>query len=104
VLHVDEHHDMMDERQQPNIANFMVHTMHHWPECRVYWLVQEAIDSPSMWLSDDTWRLLRRRFNHGSKRPVQWPKPDVVTVCTSPGFICKELSSELMSIVSRYRT
>jgi len=103
ILHVDEHHDMMDERQQPNIANFMVHAMHHWPACRVHWIVQEAIDSPSMWLGDDTWRLLRRRFSHGSKRPVHWPKPDVVCVCTSPEFISRELAAELMPAVSRYQ-
>ena len=45
ILHVDEHHDMMDQRQQTNIGNFMFHAMRMWPECRVHWLVQQAIDS-----------------------------------------------------------
>ncbi|MFO7899930.1 MAG: UPF0489 family protein [Planctomycetota bacterium] len=27
ILHIDEHHDMMDERGQPNIANVMVRAM-----------------------------------------------------------------------------
>ena len=31
ILHVDEHHDMMDQRQQTNIANFMFHAMRMWP-------------------------------------------------------------------------
>ena len=32
ILHVDEHHDMMDQRQQSNIANFMFHAMCTWPK------------------------------------------------------------------------
>ena len=32
ILHVDEHHDMMDERKTPNIGNFMRHAMTEWPE------------------------------------------------------------------------
>ena len=31
ILHVDEHHDMMDQKKQSNIANFMYHAMQHWP-------------------------------------------------------------------------
>lgn len=27
ILHVDEHHDMMDEAARPNIANFVYHAM-----------------------------------------------------------------------------
>ncbi|MBT3807307.1 MAG: hypothetical protein HOG03_22350 [Desulfobacula sp.] len=27
ILHVDEHHDMMDQRKNANIANFMFHAM-----------------------------------------------------------------------------
>ena len=59
ILHVDEHHDMMDENATPNIANFLYHAMRMWPEVRVHWLVQRPIDSPSMWLSDESWRMLR---------------------------------------------
>ncbi|MEK6537334.1 MAG: hypothetical protein AABZ63_07600 [Actinomycetota bacterium] len=36
ILHVDEHHDMMGQRQQTNIANFMFHAMRmcpHSAEC-----------------------------------------------------------------------
>jgi hypothetical protein len=40
ILHVDEHHDMMDQRPQTNIANFMFHAMRIWSQCRVHWLVQ----------------------------------------------------------------
>ncbi len=46
---------MMDQRQQTNIGNFMFHAMRMWPECRVHWLVQQAIDSPAMWIEDDMW-------------------------------------------------
>ena len=61
ILHVDEHHDMMDEKTHVNIANLVYHAMRLWPECRVHWLVQEPVDSPAMWLSDETWGRLRRR-------------------------------------------
>jgi hypothetical protein len=30
ILHVDEHHDMMDQRLKTNIANFMFHAMRLW--------------------------------------------------------------------------
>jgi len=102
ILHVDEHHDMMDQRQQANIGNFMFHAMSLWPQCRVHWLVQEAIDSPGMWLEDDVWNSLRCRFSYGRNRPARWPKPDLVSVCTSPDFIAPNLATELMVVVSEF--
>ena len=103
ILHVDEHHDMMDQRQQTNIANFMFHAMRMWSECRVHWLVQYPIDSPAMWLKDETWDSLRHRFSHGPLRPARWPKPNVVSVCTSPGFVPPNLATELMDVVAAFR-
>jgi hypothetical protein len=102
ILHVDEHHDMMDQRQQTNIGNFMYHAMCLWHGCRVHWLVQEAIDTPSMWLEEETWDLLRRRFSHGPHRPARWPKPHLVSVCTSPDFVAPSLKAELMNVLSGF--
>ena len=102
ILHVDEHHDMLDQCQQANIGNFLVHAMKLWPECRVHWLVQEAIDSPAMWLDDDLWDLLRRRFTHGPRRPSGWPKPDLVCVCTSPEFVPPSLLEELTEVLREF--
>jgi len=102
ILHVDEHHDMMDQRQQTNIANFMYHAMRMWPQCRVHWLVQHPIDSPAMWLDEEAWDSLRRRFSHGPHRPARWPKPDIVSVCTSPDFVAPKLAAELMDVLSGF--
>jgi len=102
ILHVDEHHDMMDQRQQTNIANFMFHAMRMWPQCQVHWLVQHPIDSPAMWLEDETWRLLEGRFSYGPNRPFRWPKPDVVSICTSPDFVVPKLASELMEVLAEF--
>lgn len=95
ILHVDEHHDMMDEKHQPNIANVVYHAMHQWSACRVHWLVEEPIDSPSMWLDEETWRSLAPRFSVGPRRPRGWPKPDFVSVCTSPDFVSPDLRQRL---------
>ncbi len=102
ILHVDEHHDMMDQRQQTNIANFMFHAMRIWPQCRVHWLVQYPIDTPAMWLDDETWNSLRRRFSYGPNRPSRWPKPNVVSVCTSPDFVDPNLAAELIEVLSEF--
>ncbi len=102
ILHVDEHHDMMDQRQQANIANFMFHAMRLWPRCRVHWLVEHPIDSPSMWLDDEIWDSLRSRFSHGPHRPARWPKPDIVSVCTSPEFVDPSLAAELTGVLSGF--
>ncbi len=102
ILHVDEHHDMMDQRQQANIANFMFHAMRLWPRCRVHWLVEHPIDSPAMWLDDEILDSLRSRFSHGPHRPARWPKPDVVSVCTSPEFVDPSLAAELMGVLSGF--
>jgi hypothetical protein len=102
ILHVDEHHDMMDQQQQTNIANFMFHAMRIWPQCRVHWLVQHPIDSPSMWLDDETWYSFRARFSYGPNRPSRWPKPDFVSVCTSPDFVAPSLAMELMEVLSGF--
>jgi hypothetical protein len=101
ILHVDEHHDMMDEKNTPNIGNFVCHAMRIWPQVRVHWLVEQAIDSPAMWLSEDTWALLSRRFTWGSHRPRNWPKPQLVSVCTSPQFISVGLRRELLTIIEK---
>lgn len=101
ILHVDEHHDMLDQRSQANIGNFMTHAMSIWPRCRVHWLVQYPIDSPTMWLEDETWESFRRRFTYGPVCPARWPKPDLVSVCTSPGFVSPDVAEKLLKVLSR---
>ena len=101
ILHVDEHHDMMDEKSTPNIANFIFHAMQIWPQVRVHWLVEKAIDSPSMWLSDAAWKRLSRRFTWGAHRPLTWPKPQLVSVCTSPDFVPAKRRNELMMLIDK---
>jgi hypothetical protein len=101
ILHVDEHHDMMDEAPAPNISNFMYHAMRTWPEVRVHWLVEQAIDSPAIWLSDESWMLLSRRFTWGAHRPRKWPKPQLVSVCLSPQFVPVRLQNELMTLIDK---
>ena len=104
ILHADEHHDMMDETAKPNIANFIYHAMRIWPQVRVHWLVEQAIDSPSMWLSEETWMVLSERFTFGARRPRNWPKPDLVSVCTSPEFVSVTRRKELMTVVENSTT
>lgn len=95
VLHVDEHHDTMDEKRTPNVANFIYHAMRKWTNCHVHWLVEQPIDSPEMWLSENAWNTINQRFSIGAQRPQDWPKPDLVSVCTSPEFIDKTLRCRL---------
>ena len=99
ILHVDEHHDMMDEEPATNIANVMCQAMRTWPRCKVHWLVQTPIDSPAMWLTTATWRSLRRRFSRGPKIPPEWPRPDIVSVCTSPEFLPSDLTAGLLAVI-----
>jgi hypothetical protein len=100
ILHVDEHHDMMDENKTVNIANFLYHAMRSWPKCRVHWLVVEPIDSPRMWLSETGWRAVSRRFSVGREIPSGWPKPELVSVCTSPDFVEENLRRRLIQIAT----
>ena len=101
TLHVDEHHDMMDEQRRSNVANVMYQAMRAWPTCRVHWQVENPIDSPGMWLSDDTWAALRKRFSSSATRPRRWPKPDLVSICTSPDFVRPSLRDQLLDIAVR---
>ena len=87
ILHVDEHHDMMDQKRYVNIANVMYHAMIVWPACRIHWLVEESVDWPDMWLDEKIWRYLRPRFSHGKACPQRWPRPEIVSVCISPEFV-----------------
>ena len=102
ILHVDEHHDMMDERKNSNIANFMYHAMRTWQDCRVHWLVQQRIDSPSMWLSDDVWGSFKPRFSVSPHRPRGWPRPNLVSVCSSPDFLDKDLRQQLLNTTQKF--
>jgi hypothetical protein len=102
ILHVDEHHDMMDERRTPNIGNMMYHAMNRWPDCRVCWLAEYRIDHPGQWLEDETWRTLKPRFRMVTLRPPRWPKPDLVSVCTSPEFVHDSLLKQLTDTLAEY--
>jgi hypothetical protein len=99
ILHVDEHHDMLSETEPIQFGNFLYFAMQRWPECRVHWQVNGPIDFPSMWLSDESWDSVASRFTMGPRRRCGWPKPDIVTVCTSPGFIDKRLAAKLLGAV-----
>jgi len=101
ILHVDEHHDMMDEKTKPNIANFIVHAIRDWPNVRVHWLVEQAIDSPEMWLSEGTWYKLSKRFTSSSRRHPKWPKPDLVSACSSPEFVSDSLRKDLLKAIGK---
>lgn len=99
ILHVDEHHDMMDQRQQTNIANFMFHAMRMWPsaEC-IGWCSIPSTRPPCGWKTKRG-----TRCDAGSvKDPAGWPKPDVVSVCTSPDFVAPNLAAELMDVLSGF--
>ena len=100
ILHVDEHHDMMDEQAVPNIANVMVHALRKWPQCRVHWLVEKPIDTPEMWLSSSLWEQLAQRFSMGPHKPRGWPRPDLVSVCTSPAFVTKSVREHLLGRIT----
>ena len=102
LLHVDEHHDMMDEKSKPNIANFIYHAMKTWPDVHVHWLVDTPIDSPAMWLSNEAWKSVSNRFTSSSYRPRKWPKPQMVSVCTSPEFVESKLLADLIDIIRNW--
>lgn len=102
ILHVDEHHDMMDEKSNTNIANFMYHAMRTWENCRVHWMVNSPIDSPEMWLDDAVWRSLFQRFSIGPNRPHGWPKPEIVSICTSPEFVNNDLLRRLLNTAGKF--
>ena len=104
ILHVDEHHDMMDQKKNTNIANFMYHAMSNWKNCRIYWMVDTPIDSPEMWIDDDVWISFSQRFSVGSNRPRGWPRPDIVSICTSPEFINDDLLQRLLKASKQFMT
>ena len=96
ILHADEHHDMLSDRRPIGFGNFLYFAMRRWPNCRVHWLVNGPIDHPDMWLSERVWKSIADRFTLGSRPPRAWPKPDFVSVCTSPDFIDKGLRRKLI--------
>lgn len=103
ILHVDEHHDMMDQNRNANIANFMYHAMRTWPQCRVHWLTERPIiDHPRFWLNDDVWDSFSERFSVSPHRPRGWPKPDLVSVCSSPGFLNERLRQNLLKVAQQW--
>ncbi|MBN1506173.1 MAG: UPF0489 family protein [Sedimentisphaerales bacterium] len=101
ILHVDEHHDMLSDRPPINAGNFLYFAMRRWPKCRVHWLVDRRIDSPKQWLPEEDWKAITRRFTSGKRLRPSWPTPDIVTMCTSPGFISKALRKRLLGVVAK---
>jgi hypothetical protein len=102
IVHADEHHDMLSETKPISFGNFLFFAMQRWPKCRVHWLVNGPIDSPKMWLSDEAWKSVARRFTFGPNLRPDWPKPDIVTVCTSPGFLDRALARRLVQHVHAF--
>lgn len=96
IIHVDEHHDMMSERAPANFGSFLYFAMRRWPKCRVIWVTPQPIDYPNLWLSEDAWQAVSSRFGRARRFNRQWPRPDLVSVCTSPDFIDGRLSQSLL--------
>ena len=102
ILHVDEHHDMMDERARPSVSNAMSHAMRTWGKCRLHWLTVSPIDSPETWLSEETWSVFGKRFSMGSRIPRGWLRPDLVSVAKSPEFVATDLMVRLLGVVREH--
>ncbi len=100
ILHIDEHHDMLGEQLPMNLGNFMYFVMQKWSHCHVCWLTKEPIDHPAMWLSEEAWESVRARWRSVSRLDSRWPQPDLVSVCTSPGFIEESLSRRLLQRIA----
>jgi hypothetical protein len=47
-------------------------------------------------------KAVTRRFTSGKRLRPGWPTPDMVTVCTSPGFINKALRERLLSVCRKW--
>ncbi len=60
--------------------------------------------SPEMWLDDDAWVSFSQRFSVGSSRPHGWPKPDIVSICTSPEFVNNDLLHRLLNVAGEFMT
>ena len=100
ILHVDEHHDMLCEDPPINAGNFLYFAMRRWPECRVHWLVDWRSTRRSSGCPRINWKAVTRRFTSGKRLRPGWPTPDMVTMCTSPGFIIsKALSKRLLGVM-----
>jgi hypothetical protein len=67
-------------------------------------MVDTAIDSPEMWLDDDIWAHISNRFSMGCEKPKKWPKPNIVSICTSPEFINDSLSYRLLKTSREFMT
>ena len=100
VLHVDEHHDMLSEHRPVQSGNFIYFVLRRWKNCHVHWLTTAPIDYPDAWLSDEAWQSVRARFSSGSRLNATWPKPDLVSVCTSPGFVESSLARRLLERIA----
>ena len=101
IIHADEHHDMLSENPPVQFGNFLYFALRRWPECRAHWLTANPIDYPDMWLSESAWHSVSARFSCGSRIRREWPKPDLVSVCTSPGFVEGELASILLERIKQ---
>ena len=99
IIHVDEHHDMMNELDRPNIGNVIYQAMQTWPACRVYWLTPSPIDSPAMWLTDETWAELKGRFTVGASISDEWPRPDLLSVTKNTEFVPPVLADQLCEVL-----
>ena len=96
ILHIDEHHDMMNQRNTINAANVMYHAMQRWVKCRVYWMAEGSVDTPAMWLDPEVWSKLKRRFRMGTRYPKKWPAPQFVSITISADFLRPGLKDILM--------
>ena len=99
ILHVDEHHDLLHDGPRITAANFMVAAMQQWPSCQVLWVLPDPIDWPDLWLEEETWQRIGPRFRWAPTLPDGTPTPDLVTVCTSPGFLPDALTQRLLAVI-----
>ena len=104
ILHVDEHHDMMDQKRIVNIANFMYHAMHKWKNCQLHWMVDTPIDSPEMWINDDAWVSFSQRLALVIVVLMDGQSRNQQILYNSPEFINDDLLQRLLKTSKEFMT
>ncbi len=86
IYHVDEHHDLYNDYQHIDCANFMLFALRQWPKCQTTWVASYQKGNGKNFYWGFHKSNLKKRFATTLKIPNDIGDVDLISITISPDY------------------